>query len=263
MNCFVINLATEVVRRQFMETQLDLLGLEYEIVEAVTALEASKIGTDEYWDSWERPLMDTERACLLSHLGVWKRVASQTGSLPCLILEDDAFLSKKVPAVVQAAKSLTQVDHLTLEVRLRRKTVSALKNQLPGLQHSAIMRLYQDRSGAASYLLWPSGARKLVADAARSAGLADAVIAGCNGLLSYQIEPACAVQLDAWESYGLPPPVATHSTVSPDGVPCQQPRSIAHRFRRMRGQLGLGIQALRYSLCSVRREIVLEPSDFL
>ena len=246
-----------------METQLDILGLNYEIFETVTALDASKIGTREYWDSWERPLMNTERACLLSHLGVWKRIASQSSSLPCLILEDDAFLSKRVPDVVQAAKSLTQIDHLTLEVRCRRKTVSALSNEMPGLQHSAIMRLYQDRSGAASYLLWPSGARKLVAVASRSAGLADAVISGCSGLVSYQIEPACAVQLDTCEFYGLPQPVATHSTVSPDGVPCQQPRRIAHRLRRMRAQLGLGVRALRHSHRSVRREIVLKPSDFL
>ena len=56
----------------FMAQQMAALGLSYERLEAVTP--DVQIGTPSpgYWDTWERPLKETEKACFLSHVTAWK-----------------------------------------------------------------------------------------------------------------------------------------------------------------------------------------------
>ena len=79
MSCLVINLAVETDRMDFMTKQLETLGLDFERVEAVTAGEAVTARSLKYWNSWERPLKDTECACMLSHFSAWEKVAVAGG----------------------------------------------------------------------------------------------------------------------------------------------------------------------------------------
>ncbi len=244
----------------FMEDQLNRLGLRFVRIEAVTADEALSAKDDEYWSTWERPLGAPERACFLSHLSIWKRLALQSSGEPVLVLEDDALLSERLPDVLRAARLLQGIDHASLEVRCRRKLLDRSARHLaPGM---SLVRLYQDRSGAAAYLLWPSGARKLVHSATRTAGLADAVICRTRNLLSYQVEPACAVQLDCCPDYGLTRPMETRSATRIEAHAAVRRHTLGFRYRRLRSQIRMGSTALRHAHHSVRRTVQLHPEDF-
>lgn len=257
MDCLIINIATATGRMVFMARQMDALGLAFRRVEAVTPDRLSGSGDTRYWDSWERPLRDTEKACFLSHVAAWRQVAAGDG--PALILEDDALLSRATPDVLKACETLSGVDHLTLEVRKRKKIVSTAGQALTGRHR--LLRLYQDRSGAAAYVLWPAGARKLLHRAQTQAALADALICQAHDLTSFQVEPACAVQLDRAAAYGIAVAASTKSQIDA-GAPAPQTRSLRFRIRRITAQLRMGLRAIRQGAHARRRQIRLDPRDF-
>lgn len=201
MNIRVINMAGATERMTFQAAQLTRLGLAYSRVEAVTPDTLSPPPDDPAWTAWERPLRDVEKALYASHRRVWAMIAAEDA--PCLVLEDDAMLSARVPALLAALEGAGGIDHISLETRSRYKYVGKVAH--PDLP---LRRLYQDRTGAAAYVLWPEGARILLG---RPAGLADAVICAAYDLRSYQADPALAIQVDQCGAYGLAPPIAVTS----------------------------------------------------
>jgi glycosyl transferase family 25 len=241
----------------FMAQQMDALGLSYERLEAVTP--GIQIGTSSpgYWDTWERPLKETEKACFLSHVAAWKRVEAL--GEPALILEDDVLLSHTTPLLLEACGKLNGIDHITFEVRKRKKVVSKQGSQLTDAHR--MLRLFQDRSGAAAYVLWPSGAAKLLRRAKTQAALADAMICKAYELNSFQIEPASAVQLDRTTDYGVTAGQTTQSIIGA-GSPAHQSKNLGFKLRRISAQLRMGLRALRYFANAERREISLSPGDF-
>lgn len=242
----IINLATETKRMTFQVAQMAALGLAWERMEAVTP-ETLPIPLDDMrWRGWERSMRATEIAVLVSHCAAWERV--RTADAPHLIIEDDAFLAMEVPAFLHKAEDEAELDHVTLEVRNRRKLVGRRHPNLP------MRRLYQDRTGAAAYVLWPTGARKLLARASGRPGLADAVICAAYEMNSWQADPALAVQLDQCSVYGMAQPISTESSIHPDPPP---PRHSLQLARRIAGQLRMGIRFLSKSLVAERRRIVL------
>ncbi len=257
MACFVINLAEEVDRMNFMAAQMDVLGLDFTRIEAVTRETALQAGSEAYWQGWERPMNGGERACLLSHMSVWRKVA---GCRPALVLEDDALLSSHIAEIMKGAEDLEGIDHLTLEVRGQRKLV-APDAEVTVAGHK-VLRLYQERSGAAAYLLWPSGAKKLLQNASRRAGLADAVISRSYGLASYQLEPVGAVQLDRARAYGITPLIETRSTIGVVRNADGERKGLGFRLRRARAQVRMGLRHCRYPGAK-RRQISLVRENFM
>lgn len=256
MKTLVINLDRSTERLDFQRSQLSRLGLEMQRVEAVSAADASAMRPEAYWQSWERPLGPAERACLLSHISVWKLI-SESGA-PALVLEDDAVLSRRVPDLLAALDRTSGIDHVTLEVRGRRKLLGRESRSVAGVN---LLRLYQDRTGAAAYVLWPSGASKLIARAERGAALADAMICRAYELSSWQVEPACAIQLDICERYGVAAPLETRSTIT--GTAGQKPQSsAAQKSRRIAAQLRMGWRQLSHTGRAQRRDVTLHPADF-
>ena len=128
---------------------------------------------------------------------------------------------------------------------------------------NSILRLYQDRSGAAAYLLWPTGAIKLLAEADNTAGLADAIICRAYNLHSFQIEPACAIQVDRCQAYGLVQPIKARSAVDAGKPMERRQHTLFFRLRSIGAQLRMGLRALRHAYHSERREIQLNLGDFL
>ncbi|MDT8856006.1 glycosyltransferase family 25 protein [Paracoccaceae bacterium Fryx2] len=212
MRVMVINLAGQTARLAFQAGQLDRLGLPWQRVEAVTPATLSPPSDAPYWQRWERPLSPAEKACAASHRAVWARVAAGFG--PVLVLEDDALLLPGVADFLARVTGFQGVDHISLETRGRRKLLGAPHPQAP------MRRLWQDRSGAAAYVLWPAGAARLLARADRRAGIADAVICAAYDMSSWQADPALAIQIDQCARYGIPPPCPPTRAAS------------AHRARR-------------------------------
>lgn len=258
MRVLVINLDQQTERLAFQEHQLRQCGLGMQRLRAVQRDDPRVQATPAYWDSWQRPLSLAERACLLSHRSAWEITLSVNE--PCLILEDDAVLAPDTAALLQALQQRDDLDHVTLELRHRKKLLGRYSEPITPTR--VLRRLYLDRTGAAAYVLWPSGARQLLALADRHAGLADGLICECADWRSFQVEPAAAFQLDQCELLGLKPPIQTSSSITASQQE-DPPRHWRHRWKRLIAQLQMGWRQLRHGHRAQRRHVLIDPASFL
>ncbi len=257
MDVLVINRSVDSQRMAFQELQLNSLQLRYQRFDAVTPDTLSPPQNDPYWTRWNRRLTETEKAIFASHRLAWEAIADC--SKPKLVVEDDACLSAEVPQFLKKASKLANVDRITLEFRGRKKLVATeLDSRL------SIRRLYQDRTGAAAYILWPNGARKLLFRSAQRPGLADGILCEAHDLITYQADPALAIQLDAYQRHIGPPPIETRSTKrSPVPTAIDQTsifQEALYRFRRISAELYMGTRFLRYQKAAVRKHVNLSQN---
>ena len=118
-----------------------------------------------------------------------------------MILEDDALLADDLPAVLAAATQIKDFDLLQLETRNRAKYLEKKIFDVGPVQARALLI---DRTGAAGYVLWPTGAKKLLDHVARAPGLADSIIAKPGLLRAAQVVPAQVIQNDMAQIYDVP-----------------------------------------------------------
>lgn len=252
MRALVLNLASATERLDFMAGQLDALGLEWERVEAVMPETLDPPATDPVWRRWERPLRVTEMAACASHMKAWERILDL--GAPTLILEDDALLDRAVAGLLpQLEAGLLRFDHVSLETRGRKKLLSLDPAVIQGLR-----RMYLDRTGAAAYVLSPTGAKKLLARATKARGLTDGIICAAQDLVSYQADPALAIQLDQCAAYGLTPPISVSSQIGAVERPAKG--GLSFRLRRIKAQLKQGLRHLRHG---ADRRIVAPAGDWI
>ncbi len=177
-------------------------------------------------------------------------------------MEDDALLSTCVPQILDSLANTTNIDIVNLENRGRKKFVSK-KSQKNLKCKSKLIKLYQDRTGAAGYILWPSGATKLIQlEKTSGISLADAHITSCHSLKSYQVEPAPVIQVDQCIDYGIENIVIhkiSNSTVSSHD---RDSGGIKFIINRMLSQLNLGFRQLYLVSKSERRYIKIRKKDF-
>jgi len=260
MDILVISLPNAKERRDFQQKQLSKLGLEFEFLDATSIHDLNEATYKQHYQDWQRPLKTTEVACYYSHRRAWDRVIQS--NKPVLILEDDALLSKCVPALLKNLLSRKDADLINLENRGRKKFVS--RSSTPIACDSKLLRLYQDRTGAAGYILWPSGAKKLIqCEDKKGIALADAHITACNSLKAYQIEPSPIIQLDHCEYYGMnnySKLNISKSTVSSINNP---KGDWTFWIKRIYFQVKLGVRQLWLITFSNRRFIETSKDDFL
>ena len=258
MNIFVINLPSAIERRQFQEKQLSRLGLDYQIIAATTINDIDNNTYKKHYYDWQRPLQKTEVACYFSHQKLWKKIVKDNS--PALILEDDVVLSKYTPNLLTELEKFIDIDMVNLEVFNRKKTVA--RSSQPIGSHR-LFYLYQDKAGAAAYVLYPSGAKKLLqCQEKHGIALADAQLHNCSALKSYQVEPACAVQLMFCQQYGIqqhdigiiPPSIEYKNT--------EKARPFIFRIKRTIAQVKLGLQQLRLLVKANKRFIEMKKEDF-
>jgi len=256
---FIINLPSAIERRELQKDQLTKLGLEYKILNATSTTDINEDTYKKHYFDWQRPLTNTEVACYLSHKSAWVRVIKSRE--PALILEDDAILSKTLPELLVNLRDIENTDLINLENRSRKKFVSNSYSDIGC--NSKLLRLYQDRTGAAGYILWPSGAKKLIQFEKKSGiGLADAHITSCYSLLSYQVEPSPIIQLDQCNEYGI---INRYTNISSNStVSSSQNYKGGGYFvmKRLFCQLKLAFRQLFILTKSKRRYISIRNSDF-
>jgi glycosyl transferase, family 25 len=256
---FVINLPSAIERRKLQKDQLTKLGLEYKILDATSASEINDATYKKHYFDWQRPLRRAEIACYYSHRSTWDRVIKSRK--PALILEDDAILSKTLPELLVNLNGIKNTDLINLENRSRKKFVSS--SYLDIGCSSKLLRLYQDRTGAAGYILWPSGAKKLIQLENKSGiGLADAHITCCYSLLSYQVEPSPIIQLDQCKEYGVINCYTNISLKSTVSSSQNYKGGIYFIMKRLFNQLKLAFWQLFILPKSQRRYISIRNSDF-
>jgi len=256
---FVINLPSAVKRRKLQKDQLTKLGLEYKTLNAISVDDISEATYRKHYFDWQRPLRKTEVACYFSHRSAWDKVI--TNGEPALILEDDAILSIFLPDLLDRLNGIKNTDLINLENRSRKKFVSRSHMEIEC--NSKLLRLYLDRTGAAGYILWPSGANKLIQlEKNNGIGLADAHITSCYSLKAYQVEPSPIIQLDQCEDYGITNSytnIISKSTVSTR----DNYRGGAYFIlKRLLYQAKLAFRQLFILAKSQRRYISIRNSDF-
>jgi len=259
MNILIISLLSAKERRDFQQNQLFQLGLEFEFLNATSIHDLNESIYKQHYKDWQRPLKTTEVACYYSHRRAWDRVIQI--NKPILILEDDALLSKCVPTLLKALLSRKDADLINFENRARKKFVSRSGESITC--SSKLLRLYQDRTGAAGYVLWPSGAKKLIqCEEKKGIALADAHITACNNLIAYQVEPSPIIQLDHCEYYDIKNPISNNASDSSVSSHNNPKGGVFFWHRRIYSQVKLGIRQLFLVTLSTRRYIKIDKKGF-
>jgi len=259
MDTLVISLPNAKERRDFQQNQLSKLGLEFAFLDATSIHDLNEATYKQHYQDWQRPLKTTEVACYYSHRRAWDKIIQS--NRPALILEDDALLSKCVPELLKDFADKENTDLINLENRARKKFVSRSGESIAC--NSELLRLYQDRTGAAGYILWPSGAKKLIqCEERKGIALADAHITACNNLTVYQVEPSPIIQLDHCEYYDIKNPISNNASDSSVSSRNNPKGGMFFWLRRVYSQVKLGIRQLFLVTLSTRRYIKIDKKGF-
>ena len=246
-------------RYNYQKKQLESLGLKYILYEPILPSNLSIPFSDSYWQRWQRPLRPVECAILQSHQNIWRSV--QLSGAPSLVIEDDVCLSRQLPDFLELLSLSLSAELVVLETRGRKKLLSRrfhLSNTL--------RQLYQNKSGAAAYVLWPSGADKLLRMTANRGMLADAALCNLKGKRVFQAFPPLAFQADCCERYGFTSPILSTSSVLSIPKPSSSCYQAALRLRwlynRILGQLSIARTFALHFLHSVYLEPLPLISDY-
>ncbi len=261
MKAIVINLDSATERMVFQKNQLDSFGIEYQRLSAVSLSGYDDLTYKRYAARWERILKPAEVACFLSHKNAWNVVVNSNE--PLLVLEDDAFFAENMTCVLKSLGKLKDIDYVNIEVTGTNKKKLLAKEPASELCESNLFRLYQGRSGAGGYILWPNGAKKLL-DQARNGkvGLADKFINANYSLLSYQLDPAALIQLDQCIYHGIEAPLKVDSSITPKSEFHQKlGRCIVCKLKRLVTQIRIGVNHIMHLHHAQKRKVT--PSKYL
>ncbi|ANF81079.1 hypothetical protein A3K93_01960 [Acinetobacter sp. NCu2D-2] len=268
MELLIINLPKSKERRVFQEQQFLKVGIQPTFLQAVSIDQISEEQFNAEAFGWQRPLKKVELACFLSHKKAWQQVVDR--NQPMLILEDDAVVVSDIVQLLEDIQSQTLnlcPDLINLEVRSRKKIVS--KKPACHLNSSGykLLDLFQERTGTGGYILFPTGAQKLLEKAAHSAAAtADAFIFSTYNLNAYQVEPAALIQEDQMIAYGLSDTENFESTIGRSENFKPTYKSVYEkkmfRKRRVMGQLQMACRYLQVLFKAEKRFIFLDKSRF-
>ena len=136
------------------------------------------------------------------------------------------------------------------------------QKKTPLIEDFKISKLVQDKSGAAAYILWPDGAKKLLHwVGTHGLGLADAILAVGPRLRHGQVEPAAALQLDCCHRYGIECPLETQTHVHHVDKPVAS-KTLLFRWRRLRAQLKIALRKGCAFTSAESKEILPSKASF-
>jgi len=257
LKVFVINLDRSTERFAFQKEQLDALGIKFSRLSANSP--CLQCNFKQYQHSWERPMSMSEISVFFNHKKLWDKIIS--ANVPFLILEDDAYLAENTVDILKEIEELNNIDYLNLESRGKnqRKLMANVANYK--LTQASLFRLFQGRSGAAGYVLWPSGAIKLLTQFKRGRiAIVDKFINASYHLKAYQCEPAPVIQLDMCQQYNLMPPLTTHTTINAAIKSSKgSTRYWIDKVFRISGQLVIAFNYLRHIQHASKRAISISP----
>ena len=263
MKILLINLDRSKDRLEEQNTQFQKLNLEFQRFPATSIQDFNQDEYEKLAFSGQRPLKQSELACFLSHKRTWEYVIEQNE--PCVILEDDAVLVSDFETVIHGISQLTDIDYVNLEVVGRKKMIA--KKPSYTLAEYQLFKLYQDRNGTGGYIIFPSGAQKLLDFMSkRPIGLVDEFISSCRDLKSFQVEPAVLLQGVICPIYGVETEIDKGSVIGqvqnlfdPDLTLMQK---ILFKKNRIIAQLFLAWYYLKYLLIGCKRHIAVNKSKF-
>lgn len=266
MRIFVINLDDCFDRLAQQKQQFDKLNLSFKRISATCASNVDTAYYHHIQQYAQRPTKKAEVACFLSHKKAWEQVIK--ANKPCVILEDDAILVNDFSKILSEIEQLTDndIDLINLEVQPRYKIVAKNPSYHLVNQDYALYRLFLDKSGTGGYVLYPSGAKKLLNHSRHHFALADAFIYHCPKLKMYQIEPAALLQDVICPLYNINPKnFSASSILSTPNVSSSSfgfKQKIAFKKNRIKTQLYLGCHTLASQTKGVKRKIDVHTHKF-
>lgn len=259
MKIYTISMAASVHRKEYHKWQADELGMDVNYYDAIDG----SVLSDEVFESlrytYLRPLSRGEVGCFLSHKALWEKCASINE--PIIILEDDIVISADFAAATSQLLNLQDVDRINLEGYFpQRKTFGKNVLQLRGF---SLTELYQERAGAAAYILWPSGALKLLNHYKNKACLADVALKK-RCLATYQLEPVVAMQALVCDRYKIAHLLPTNQTTldrtGKHDTDCFY-RGVFLKLKRIADEISKGFIGLQY-LFSTKRVVFVDSNKF-
>ena len=205
MKIYVINLDSAKDRMAFLQKQMDELGLAFERFRAVPAneLPANFIAKAYHNWFWKRLPALWEISLLYNHLEIYKKIIESNA--PALVLEDDAILTADTKGALEAIEGLNlkKIDYICVEASAARRLVSEKKQSI-GYKNHHLVKAYVNDSASAGYILYPSGAKRLLKFAKRNATVVDKFInTSVNGLKQYVLVPCPIDQNLDFRSSGI------------------------------------------------------------
>lgn len=254
----LINLDRSPDRLAFMAGQFDRLGLAFTRLPATDGADISETDFGRLADTYMRPISKSELGCLTSHMRAWRHCVD--AGRPALVLEDDAFLSDRLPVFLAELADLHLSELVNLETRGIPKRISRRPFAKADKSGVKLHTMYIDRGGAAGYIVTPQSAKALLDFAAGYAAPADAFI-DLSGVARLQTEPGLVAPLfrdkkrpmkNAFKST-----MKTVSKADRTKLLWSQPR---FKLRRLAGYISMTLRTIRTFAVAVTRRIEVCPT---
>lgn len=159
---WIINLKRDTERLQFMQEQMQRLGIDYRVIEAVDGRSLAEDEKTPYSKSialrdFGRELTPGEIGCALTHIKIWKLILDE-GIEEALILEDDVHIGMALIEVLKHRDRLPQdYQHINFSTNARQVPFGAFVTDIyRASRHSERPYL------TSAYLLTKTGANKLL-----------------------------------------------------------------------------------------------------
>ena len=249
MKIYLINQRAD--RLKFQEKQFRSLHLQFDRFEVIPFKGDSTrlpfpIKSTLYWEGGNTFfLTPTELSCFASHVHIWAEIENNQ---PAVILEDDAVIAPTFGRLLKKISTLEDIDYINLESSPEpRYLLPQFHQRCRSLQKLAVNNAY-----SAGYVLWPSGARKLLRAAKRRPDAVDMLIWECITLRSFQLIPAQVIQLiflPNREIQEIPLSTISHPLNRP-------PRTFAMNWRRLKCRLLRSIRKKQVIVHGGRVEVI-------
>ncbi len=161
MKIIVISLVSSEERRASAKRQLDALGLEFEILDAVDGQTSdhpllARYDEKKFLIHYGRPANRGELGCYASHYLAWQRGMERNE--PVLILEDDFQLTDKfVAALATCEQLIIQQGYIRLQETRKSKATFAKK-----VGEFSLVKYTKAPQGGLCYALTPEVARSFI-----------------------------------------------------------------------------------------------------
>jgi glycosyl transferase family 25 len=157
MKIFIINLAEDVERRNFIRRQLEDFGLEYAFFPAIRGASLTPQERKIFYDRKKallyrsRDLTNTDIGCSLSHVMIYRKMVQEKIPL-ALVLEDDVAFEACFPSVLASASEFMRGRRRSICLLSEAECGEPLVDVAPA---SDEFRIYRFKSGvlAHCYLL--------------------------------------------------------------------------------------------------------------
>jgi len=161
---YYINLASDVLRRERMEMELERIQLDGRRLEAIrwTALSDKEqhelYSADLNQKQFHLPLVAGEKGCYASHIKAWRTLLDSEYQA-MVVLEDDVRFDDRLPSVLNAINDLKLPWDMIKLIGREREKVRAQRDLIPGI---SLVEYARVPSLTAGYVISRAGAKKLL-----------------------------------------------------------------------------------------------------